>query len=368
MINFWQIRLVAFILCLVSFSAQAEINIAMVVPSSQNGNELTEGAMIAVDEINRNGGVHGQRLNLIRIEDPCDDVLSMTTAEMISLNKISSERMELVIGPYCANRGGEIADLYRQKKVFQMLPVPASAETYKEQQALPLRFLGYAEEQANALYGFYGQHFGEKPLALVYDNASPESMGVAKSLLQKFEDNGTAEHLQLYSLENYAGNFNKMAKNIVAGENGAVYLAVDSDKMLEIARLIRERNADLPIITNRFQTAANFVKHLGSAAKNTYLLKLSSLKDNPYFAEALVQLRLAGNEPEELMPYGYLAIRFAENLWNADGFSFEKIKQEVKNSRFETGWGSNGLANGAPRQAPKYVLEKYVNGEYTQVY
>ena len=53
---------------------------------SRFGNELIDGAQIAIDMINENGGLLGDKLNLIAIDDRCEDVFAISTAQMIALN------------------------------------------------------------------------------------------------------------------------------------------------------------------------------------------------------------------------------------------------------------------------------------------
>ena len=73
------------------WSAQcfADITVAVIAPKAGDnvkaGNELFEGARLAVNEINDNGGINGQKLDLLTIDDRCDDRLAVSTSEMLSL-------------------------------------------------------------------------------------------------------------------------------------------------------------------------------------------------------------------------------------------------------------------------------------------
>ena len=69
--------------------ASADVNVAVVAPQSGSremfGRELWEGAQIAVNELNENGGLEGEKVNLIMIDDRCDDRFAITMAQMMSL-------------------------------------------------------------------------------------------------------------------------------------------------------------------------------------------------------------------------------------------------------------------------------------------
>lgn len=88
-------------------TAWADVNVAVIAPQSGSremfGREIWEGAQIAVDELNENGGLHGEKVNLIMIDDRCDDRFAVSTAQMISLHMSRKDKVNLVIGPYCSN-------------------------------------------------------------------------------------------------------------------------------------------------------------------------------------------------------------------------------------------------------------------------
>ena len=107
---------------LTSFSVRADMNVAVIAPTDGDykyySEELINGAKVAVDEINENGGLKGKKVNLVQIDDPCDDTLSLTTAQMIAVNRSEEDKMHLVLGPQCINRTEKIAAVFSGAKIF----------------------------------------------------------------------------------------------------------------------------------------------------------------------------------------------------------------------------------------------------------
>lgn len=72
-------------------TAAADITLAVIAPKAgeyaQSGKELFDGARLAVREINDNGGLNGEKLDMLTIDDRCDDRLAISTAEMLTLLK-----------------------------------------------------------------------------------------------------------------------------------------------------------------------------------------------------------------------------------------------------------------------------------------
>ena len=102
----------------------ADITLAVIAPKAgehaKSGTELFNGAKLAIEEINSNGGLNGEKIDVLTIDDRCDDRLAISTAEMLGL--LTSKKIGLVIGPYCSNRFNEIADIYEKAQIFQIVP------------------------------------------------------------------------------------------------------------------------------------------------------------------------------------------------------------------------------------------------------
>ena len=169
---------------LTSFSVRADMNVAVIAPTDGDykyySEELINGAKVAVDEINENGGLKGKKVNLVQIDDPCDDTLSLTTAQMIAVNRSEEDKMHLVLGPQCINRTEKIAAVFSGAKIFQIHPTGSSRALYQTAHRGPVELVGYSEQQAVDFFRYYADNYADRKLAVVYDGSSPEMTGIAK--------------------------------------------------------------------------------------------------------------------------------------------------------------------------------------------
>ena len=98
---------IAVVVLLLKANIAMAVNVAVIAPKDENlfyfGRDLAEGVRIAVDLINENGGVLGEKINLIEIEDRCNDLSAVSTAQMLSSASSEKEKLSLVIGSYCQN-------------------------------------------------------------------------------------------------------------------------------------------------------------------------------------------------------------------------------------------------------------------------
>src|SRR5699024_914267 len=66
-------------------------------PNAPEGNDMVNGAELAVKHINEAGGVLGKNLELVVEDDACDPQVAVTAA-----NKLVSSEVDVVIGHYCS--------------------------------------------------------------------------------------------------------------------------------------------------------------------------------------------------------------------------------------------------------------------------
>ncbi len=353
--------------------ASADMNIAVITPISGDfkyfSEELINGAKVAVDEINENGGLNGKRVNLIQIDDPCDDTLSLTTAQMLAVNRSDDDKMYLVIGPQCENKAEDISSIFAKAEIFQIHPTGSSNILYKNKHKNVIEFVGFSEQQGIDFFRFYADNYADKKLAVVYDSNSLEKTEIAKEIQRHFTKAGMGEKLTAFSMEPSGGDARLLAQAIKASGAEAVFLLGSATITTDAVRYLKTDNEDFIVFVNQYFVGKKFVRKMGEQAEGVYILALPSLNNNPNFAEDLVKLRLWGIEPEGLMTYGYLSVRLWQKLANTVGsFDYTALHNTLNKQVVQTGWGNVMYTDGVPDRSLKYIIYKIENGEYTQVY
>ena len=363
-----------FVFCsLFAFLARADINIAVIAPLSGDfklySEEIIGGVEIAVDEINEKGGLKKQKINLVRIDDPCGDVLSLTTAEMISLNRSQDDKIQLVIGPLCYNQSEKIADLFASSEIFQIHPLGGSRSLYQHSHKEVVEMLGDIKQQAVDFFRYYMNSHQEKKLAVVYDSTHPEMTEISREIQHLFTKSGLGDKLTAFSLEAFADNSEQLAKHLNETGVDVVFIMANSDLTIETILNVKKTNSEMIFFVNRYYGGYKLIRKLGSYAEGLYIVSLPSLTSNPNFAEYLVKLRLLGIEPVGLMPYGYLAVKMWEYLVEQEkGVNYKGLQNKLNNHLIPAGWGNVVYKDGIPDRSLKYVIYRYENEGYTQVW
>jgi branched-chain amino acid transport system substrate-binding protein len=355
-----------------SLSARAEITLAVIAPKAgeyvKEGNELFRGAKLAVKEINDNGGLLGQKLDVLTIDDRCDDRLAVSTAEMLSL--LNSKDVKLVVGPYCSNSFETISEIYEKAGIFQIIPTTVAYNTASTEKRGQLLLLGTKSQMSADFFQFYNRNFAGLKTAFVY-NDKPENgyAEVAKSLSTEFRRYGKADLLKFYTLNNADESMKDLSRTIVKDGMNIVLVLGEGDETVSLINAVRKKSKNIIIFSSkRIFSPQNFEKLSKDAAEGIYLLDVMGLKDSLLFTENLVNLRLLGIEPEGLEVYAYVSVKlWGQLVEKVKSFSYGKLSKMANSKEMQEDWSEFLMHSGSIKSA-QYIIEEYRNGGFKQVY
>ena len=344
-------------------------NVAVVVPKvgamAKYGNEIAEGAQIAVDMLNDKGGILGEKLNLINVDDRCENSFAISAAQMMSLNSSKNDKISLVIGPYCNNSFYDVANIYANGKIIRMLPLPLSAAEHNTEAKGLIKIGGLMSDEAKAFFGFYKNQMVGKNVAMIYNSRMPQTVETALELQQLFRENNLFS-LTLFDFATY-NDFSSMAKEILLN-NEIAYILGHSEEISVLAQELQQEKAEIIIFVDEYLATEHFFREMGNFVEGVYILALKDLKSSPYFAEDLVELRLKGKEPKGLGVYGYASVKmWAEIIEQTKTTDFDKVVKFYEDKNFTMPWGKISLEEGNVVPSSGYTIYQIKDGEYTQV-
>ncbi len=352
-----------FCFCLMPLICYGDIKVVTVMPKSGDyevwGNELTEGAQIAVDEINKKGGLKGQKLKLISIDDACSETLALSTAQMLSLKP--ENKPTLVIGPYCSDGLENIAKTYKNAKIFQIVPAMLSAAESNKTHSGLIKLFGNKEQAATDLFSFYNEHFAGENVALI---SSTENQTLDSSILKTFKNHGKSTLIHQYDPKNFEDIDHFVAH--LNEQNEKIIFIFDRPKhTAKIIKKLKQLNKNAVFITSRYIATPDFFENALDYLDTTYFMALSELEDKPQMAKEFANLRLKGIEFKGLNIYGYTAVKmWAELVKSAKTTNYDKLAQYIKKHGFKTSWGETFFNNGNIKKPLKYSFYKFQGQEY----
>lgn len=358
-------RFLYIISLLMGFAMQANAaGVAVIAPKDGDeakfGLQLIDGVKIAVDEINSDGGLLGEKLELISLDDVCSETSQGGEKQRLFMGKDSG--INLVVGPYCQKSG----NLNIDRAAVQIFPQPMSQKNFVADSTGVLKIGGWEKDQADTLWEVYKERWADKNIAAVYDGNDSALVEVAEYLQQIFINNGMQGRINLYDFATYK-KLKSMAKEIVKN-NKIAYILGNKSQIAKLAQKLQEKNEDIILITDEYHANGHFFKEMGNFADGTYWLRLDDQKANAEFTDKLVDLRIKGHEPKGMGIMGYAAVMlWRDMVKKAQTFALKEIDKIAKSQKWNLPWGEVQFNHGNISKSSGWNMYRFEDGEYTQV-
>ena len=234
--------------------------------TSELGVSGRNGAQLAVDEINRSGGIKGQPLQLL-IKD---DLNSPATAikgdqELIAAGAVA------IIGHFTSNTNMAVMPTIDQQKIVLISPT-VSTELLSGLDDYFFRVIGSNRLQAEVLANAASHQEKITTAAVIYDQRNLAYSGqIYQGFRIAFAKNGGQVILAKAFSSGSGEDFEKLAQELVAsGAEGVVISASGADTAL-ICQQIRKISSRVKIFSGMWGMTGDLIKNGGPAVEGIYL-------------------------------------------------------------------------------------------------
>jgi branched-chain amino acid transport system substrate-binding protein len=318
------------------------------------GEGMLNGAELAADQLNADGGLLGKDIEIVPIDDGGDAEIGVPAAQ-----DAIEEGLDGVIGPYNSGVGVETLPLYQDAG---LVPIRLTSDNDTEGFGFTLQPMvsQIAPVTAEALTDF----IGASKVAIAYDDAEEYTQGIAGEVRGQLEGRGvevTAFHQLEPGREEYSGVVDKLA----AGKPDAIYAAVYFPEGARIAKAISPGSSPTCLLDyGAYDTG--YVEDAGDAAPNCGVVGVPAPGDfagsETYVSEYENQF---GEAPGTWSPYTYDSLNvLAQAAERAGGFGAKALTDALNEVRGFEGWtGSITLVPGTGNREPATVTLDEVNDE-----
>ena len=252
-------KLIGLVLCaLLAFSVAAsaqDITIAVAGPltgsEAVSGRQMTDGATLAVADINATGGILGRRLRYTVNDDACDPKQARSVAE-----KLAGMKVPFVAGHYCSSSSIPASEAYAEGNVLQITPASTNPQFTERNLWNTFRVCGRDDQQGAVAGAYIAKNFKGKNIAVIHDKTT-----YGKGLADE-----TKKAL------NKAGFTEKMFESFNRGE-------IDFSAI--VSRLKRE-NIDLVYVGSYPQEAGLVLRQMREQGLKTVLMAGDALYDRAF--------------------------------------------------------------------------------------
>ena len=159
------------------------------------GKAVKNGAQLAVDEINKNGGINGKKIEY-KFEDDQNDAEKSVNA----YNSLKDWGMQMLVGAVTSNPCTAVVEHTHNDNMFQLTPSATAVESIQYDNAFRMCFSDPNQGSASADY--IADNKLASKVAVIYNSSDPYSSGI----YQKFAEEAKAKGLDVVAAEAFTAD------------------------------------------------------------------------------------------------------------------------------------------------------------------
>lgn len=296
------------------------------------GQGLVQGIELALEEINKNGGVLGKQIEAVKVDNKSETAESANVATKLAVK----EKVVAILGPATSGNTKAAAPIAVQNKV-PLISASATADDVTVDSNGKVRDFIFKTCFSDSFQGvimanFAYEDLGKKNAVILVDNGSDYSKGLAKNFKETFEKFGG----KVLSQEAYAAketNFKAVLTTIKGLNPDVIYLPGYYEEVGLIVKQARELGINTPILGGDGYESPKLAELAGKTALNgVYFTNHYSSKDTTPEVVAFQKAFKAkyNKEPDAFNALGYdLAYFLADAIKRTGEVDPVKLKEAL---------------------------------------
>jgi branched-chain amino acid transport system substrate-binding protein len=344
--------------------ARADVPIGAVGPlTGQNiwrGEQIQQGAQMAVADINAGGGVLGQRIVLQVADDACDPDQAVAVAE-----KLAAEGIVFVAGHTCSHSSIPASEVYEKAGILMISPASTNPRLTDEGGANVFRVAGRDDRQGIVAGDYLADAWADKKIAILHDN-STYGKGLADETLKQLNRRGVKEAMYEAFVPGEK-DYSPLVSKMQAAGIDVFYVGGYSSEAGLIVRQARNQGFVAQLVSGDALTTEEFWMITGPAGEGALATFAPDPRRNAQAIPIVERFRAQGFEPAGYTLHTYAAVQvWAHAVEKAGSLALDAVIASLRRHEFDTVLGKIGFDEKGDITAPSFVWYVWQNGEYVQ--
>lgn len=185
--------------------------------SAKGGQDMENGAQMAIDAINAAGGVSGRPVQLMAIDDGCEPQQAVQAG-----NKLVSQGVVAVVGYYCSGAANATLPVYDRAKMPVVLAAATATNLTHQGYQNIFRIQGNTDQQGMVAAKTMLEGLKAKKIAVINDNTT-YSRGLAESTVNWLKQLDAAAVVQTEEITPGEKDFSSVVTKVKAFKPDAIY-------------------------------------------------------------------------------------------------------------------------------------------------
>jgi branched-chain amino acid transport system substrate-binding protein len=295
-------------------AASAEIKIAVAGPftgpNAAFGAQLKNGATMAAEDINKAGGMHGQKVTLEFGDDVSDPKQGVSVA-----NKFTADGIKFVDGHFNSGVTMPASEVYHENGMLMVTPSATNPQITERKLWNVFRVCGRDDQQGAVAAAFILKHYKGKRIAVVHDKTT-YGKGLADETI-KFMKKGGMKPVLYEGINIGEKDFSALVSKIKESNADLVYWGGLHTEGGLIVRQMRDQGLQTRMMGADGITTDEFAQIGGPGVIGTLMTFPPDPRNNPAAKQVVERFRAEHFEPEAYTLYSYAAIQVMAQAANA---------------------------------------------------
>jgi branched-chain amino acid transport system substrate-binding protein len=333
------------------------------------GLESIQGAQRAIADLNQAGGVLGEQVQAIVVDDHCDAEQGAAAARKLVESKVAA-----VIGHQCSGAALPASAIYAAAGILMISDFATHPKLTEQGFDNVFRVVGRDDLQSRIAGDLLADRWADRPIAILHDGEA-YGRGLAEQAKQRLNERGVSE-VMFEAIVPDQPDYGDVVERIVNADVEVLYYCGYVQEAGLLARQIAERGHPLQMVTGDGVGSADFALIAGPASDGT----LTTAPPLPVVDDPQVAALAAVDDPQVAAladgaanPQGIFAAYTAVQVWAqaaqaAGSFDVGAVAQALRSRRFDTLVGTIGFdQKGDVTGRDTFVWHVWQDGEYAPV-
>src|SRR5436190_348725 len=326
------------------------------------GQQLKNGADMALADINAAGGVLGKKLAIEVGDDACDPKQARAVGE-----KFAGMRVPFVAGHYCSSSSIPASEAYAEGNVLQITPASTNPTFTERGLWNTFRVCGRDDQQGSVAGNFIARNYKGKNIAILHDK-STYGKGLADEMKKALNKAGAKEKMyEAYTQGDK--DFNSLVSKMKSNKIDVVYVGGYHTEAGLILRQMRSQGLASQMISGDAIATNEFWSITGPAGEGMMFTFGSDPRKRPTAAAVVKKFKDKNVDPEGYTLYTYAAMQIWTQAANkAKTTDAKKVAETIKGGKWDTVLGPISYDKKGDITTVDYVFYKWSkDGKYDEI-
>ena len=295
-------------------AASAQVKIGMggpiTGPNAATGAQMKNGVDQAVEDINKAGGILGQKLSASYGDDASDPKQGVSVA-----NNFAGEGVKFVIGHYNSGVTIPSSEVYKENGILEITPASTNPTVTERSMWNIFRVCGRDDQQGQVAGEYILKHFNGKKIAVIQDKTT-YGKGLADEMKKTINKGGMKEVLY-EGVNTGEKDYSALVSKIKQVNPDLIYWGGLYTEGGLIVRQLRDQGVKAPLMGGDGITSDEFAAVGGPGVEGTLMTYGPDPRNKPQAKKVVDEFRAKQFEPEAYTLYSYAGVEIIKQAAEA---------------------------------------------------